>query len=183
LSRKSHKNVDPLSLVLRAAQFAAHKHRDQRRKDERASPYINHPLDLARILREEGAIDDPGVIAAALLHDTLEDTETDYQELRGQFGPLVADMVVEVTDTKWLQTGSRKRLQVSKATKSSEGAKLIKLADKISNLRDVISNPPAGWSEERKRAYFDWAKEVVDNVRGANAKLEKRFDSLYRRRP
>jgi len=179
----TRKHADALSVVLSAAEFAARKHRDQRRKDERASPYINHPISLAQILREEGDIDDPAVIAAALLHDTIEDTETDYQELRGQFGSRVADMVVEVTDTKWLQKGSRKRLQVSKATKSSEGAKLIKLADKISNLRDVISSPPAGWSLARKREYFDWAKEVVDNVRGANAKLERRFDSLYRRRP
>jgi len=177
------KQSDPVLLVLNAAQFAARKHRDQRRKDAAASPYINHPLALANILREEGKVEDAGVIAAALLHDTIEDTETDYDELRGQFGDEVAEIVAEVTDTKWLKKTSRKRLQISKAARASDGAKLVKLADKISNLRDIIAAPPSGWSLDRKREYFDWAKRVVDQVRGTNAKLERRFDQLYRQRP
>jgi len=172
-----------LDLVLKAVEFAAHKHTNQRRKDARASPYINHPIALAQILRDEGGVDDPVVIAAALLHDTVEDTETSYQELRGQFGARVADIIAEVTDTKWLQKGSRKRLQISKASKASEGARLVKLADKIANLRDIIASPPADWSLTRKREYFDWAKQVVDHVRGTNLKLERRFDALYRKRP
>ena len=175
--------MDTLDLVLKAVEFAAHKHRNQRRKDARASPYINHPIALARILRVEGGVDDPAVIAAALLHDTVEDTDTSYQELRGQFGAKVADIVGEVTDTKWLQKGSRKRLQISKASKSTEGARLVKLADKIANLRDIIASPPADWSLTRKREYFDWVKQVVDQVRGTNPKLERRFDALYRKRP
>lgn len=177
------KQSDSIGLVLRAAQFAAHKHRDQRRKDTNASPYINHPIALANILRHEGRIEDATAIAAALLHDTIEDTETSYEELRGQFGAKVADIVVEVTDTKWLKKRSRNRLQISKTAKANEGAKLVKLADKISNLRDIIANPPGDWSLERKRDYFDWAKEVVDQVRGTNPKLERRFDQLYRQRP
>lgn len=177
------KQSDSIGLVLRAAQFAAHKHRDQRRKDTNASPYINHPIALANILRLEGQVQDAMVIAAALLHDTIEDTETSYEELRGQFGVKVAEIVVEVTDTKWLQKKSRKRLQISKAAKASEGAKLVKLADKICNLRDIIANPPGDWSLERKREYFDWAKEVVDHLRGTSPKLERRFDQLYRQRP
>lgn len=176
-------DLDPLGIVLKAAQFAAHKHKDQRRKDANASPYINHPIALASILREEGEVDDPLVIAAALLHDTIEDTETSYAELRGQFGDEIAEIVAEVTDTKWLEKHSRKHLQISKAANASEAAKLVKLADKISNLRDIIASPPAEWSVERKREYFDWAKAVVDQVRGTNAKLERRFDQLYRRRP
>jgi len=172
-----------LDVVLKAVEFAAHKHRNQRRKDAQASPYINHPIALAQILRVEDGVDDPAVIAAALLHDTVEDTDTSYQELRGQFGAKVADIVAEVTDTKWLQKGSRKRLQISKASKSTEGAKLVKLADKIANLRDIIASPPADWSLTRKREYFDWTKEVVDQVRGTNVKLERRFDSLYSKRP
>ena len=168
---------------MKAVEFAAHKHRNQRRKDAPASPYINHPIALAQILRVEGGVDDPAVIAAALLHDTVEDTDTSYQELRGQFGTKVADIVAEVTDTKWLQKGSRKRLQISKASRSTQGAKLVKLADKIANLRDIIASPPADWSLTRKREYFDWAKRVVDEVRGTNLKLERRFDSLYRKRP
>ena len=175
--------ADPLDLVLKAVEFAATKHKDQRRKDADASPYINHPIALARILIEEGRVDDPIVIAAALLHDTIEDTDTTYQEVRGQFGEAVADIVAEVTDTKWLKKGSRKRLQVMKASKSSDGAKLVKLADKIANLRDIIGSPPADWSRERRCDYFDWAKQVVDGLRGTNPKLERKFDSLYRKRP
>jgi guanosine-3',5'-bis(diphosphate) 3'-pyrophosphohydrolase len=175
--------LDALDLVLKAVEFAAHKHRDQRRKGKEASPYINHPIALARVLREEGGVDDPIVIAAALLHDTIEDTATSDQELRGQFGAEVADIVLEVTDEKGLRKRSRKRLQVSKAAKSSAGAKLVKLADKIANLRDILASPPADWSLERQREYFDWAKSVIDGVRGTNAQLERRFDSLYRKRP
>lgn len=110
-----HKTKDELGLVLRAAQFAAHKHRDQRRKDVKATPYINHPINLAEVLHTDGGVHDPIVIAAALLHDTIEDTETTYDELRGIFGTSVADVVIEVTDVKFLAKDSRKRLQVAKA--------------------------------------------------------------------
>ena len=174
---------DPLGLVLRATAFAAHKHREQRRKDAKATPYINHPIALAEVLHTEGRVDDPVVIAAALLHDTIEDTQTTYDELRGQFGVTIADTVIEVTDTKFLSKEARKRLQVMKAGKSSQAAKQVKLADKICNLRDILASPPAGWSLERRQMYFDWAKEVVDEVRGVNAKLERVFDQLYRKRP
>ena len=140
--------------------------------DEKAA--ILAGIDALRALRRSGG--DRG-------GDTVEDTDTSYQELRGQFGAKVADIVAEVTDTKWLQKGSRKRLQISKASKPTEGARLVKLADKIANLRDIITSPPADWSLARKREYFDWAKQVVDQVRGTNLKLERRFDSLYRKRP
>jgi guanosine-3',5'-bis(diphosphate) 3'-pyrophosphohydrolase len=172
-----------LGLVITAARFAAWKHRDQRRKDADASPYINHPIGLAEILWTEGDVTDPTVLAAALLHDTIEDTETTPEELRGQFGESVAAIVEEVTDVKWLKKRSRKKIQVARAARSSKGAKLVKLADKISNVRDVLADPPAGWTIERRREYFDWAKSVVDQVRGANPKLERRFDQLYRQRP
>jgi len=177
------KTLDPVHAILKAVSFAAHKHKYQRRQDAGASPYITHPLSLASILRDEGGVDDAAVLVAALLHDTIEDTETNYDELRGQFGTEVAEIVAEVTDTKWLKKTSRRRLQISKAARASHGAKLVKLADKISNLRDIIASPPSDWSLERKRQYFDWAKEVVDQIRGANAKLERRFDQLYRQRP
>lgn len=175
--------TDPVSLILKAADFAAHKHRDQRRKGIEASPYINHPIDLANILRNEGGVIDPVILAAALLHDTLEDTETSWEELRGQFGEEIADVVAEVTDTKWLSKGARKRLQISKASHSSLRARAVKIADKISNLRAILASPPPDWPLERKQAYFDWAKQVVDGVRGGYPKLEQRFDALYRRRP
>ena len=170
-------------LVLRAAHFAAHKHRDQRRKDVRATPYINHPLELAHLLSSEGGVTDPAVLAAALLHDTIEDTQTSYEELRSEFGLRVADIVIEVTDTKFLGKRARKRLQIEKAGRSSAGAKHVKIADKLCNLRDILASPPKAWSLKRKQEYFDWAKAVVDRVRDANPRLARKFDALYRQRP
>lgn len=177
------RSATDIQVILRATAFAARKHSEQRRKDALASPYINHPIALAEILAEEGGVADPAVIAAALLHDTIEDTETSFQELKGEFGELVAEIVAEVTDTKWLSKRARKKLQVSKARRASAGAKLVKLADKIANLRDIVSSPPAKWSVERQREYFDWAKTVVDELRGTNPRLERRFDQICRQRP
>ena len=177
------KTIDDLGLVLRAAQFAAHKHRDQRRKDAKATPYVNHPIALAEVLHSDGGVRDPVVIAAALLHDTIEDTETIHDELRGAFGSEVADVVVELTDVKFLGKEARKRLQVARAGRASDRARLVKLADKIANLRDVLASPPAGWSLARQQKYFDWAKEVVDQARGVNPRLERMFDQLYRKKP
>lgn len=174
---------DGIALVIRAVGFAANKHRDQRRKDKRASPYINHPIALAEVLWIEGRVRDPVVIAAALLHDTIEDTDTTLEELKGEFGREIADIVEEVTDVKFLKKRSRKMLQVARASRASSQAKLVKLADKICNVRDIVSNPPEGWSVDRKREYFDWAKAVVDQVRGTNVRLERRFDQMFRNRP
>jgi guanosine-3',5'-bis(diphosphate) 3'-pyrophosphohydrolase len=170
-------------LILKAAQFAAWKHRDQRRDGVEALPYINHPIALAQVLWFEGQVRDPVVIAAALLHDTIEDTETTSDELRGAFGASVAGVVEEVTDTKWVGKQVRKKLQVAKARKASRRAKLVKLADKICNLRDIKSSPPEHWNLERQREYFDWARTVVAGLRGTNAQLERRFDQAYRLRP
>jgi guanosine-3',5'-bis(diphosphate) 3'-pyrophosphohydrolase len=172
-----------IALILKAAEFAARKHRDQRRKDKSASPYINHPITLAEVLSRVGNITNPSVLAAALLHDTLEDTQTTRPELRRAFGPSIAKIVEEVTDDKRLPKQRRKELQVEHAAHISKSAKLVKLADKIANLSDIITSPPAGWSLQRKRDYFDWAKRVIDQVRGTNSKLETRFDALYRKRP
>lgn len=168
-----------IALILKAAAFAAEKHRMQRRKDADASPYINHPLALADILCSEGGIADSSVIAAALLHDTVEDTETSLEELEREFGPTIACIVAEVTDDKSLPKEERKRLQVAKAHSKSDGAKLVKLADKISNLRDIVASPPVDWSLERRQDYFEWAKEVVEGLRGASARLEAVFDDAY----
>jgi guanosine-3',5'-bis(diphosphate) 3'-pyrophosphohydrolase len=172
-------NADDITLLLTAADFAARKHRTQRRKDAAATPFINHPLAVARALAEEGGVDDAEVLAAALLHDTIEDTVTSYLELRGHFGTRIADLVAEVTDTKFLGKRTRKRLQLARARRASAEARQIKVADKLCNLRDILAKPPADWSAERKREYFDWAKAVVDRVRGVNAGLERRFDGVY----
>lgn len=169
-----------VGLVVRAAAFASQKHRSQRRKDADASPYINHPLALADILANEGGITDGPIIAAALLHDTVEDTETSLDELRSAFGEEIASIVAQVTDAKSLPKDERKRLQVLKAAHKSDAAKLVKLADKISNLRDIAWSPPVDWSIDRKIQYFQWARDVVDGLRGANAQLEAAFDHAYK---
>jgi guanosine-3',5'-bis(diphosphate) 3'-pyrophosphohydrolase len=166
-----------------ALAFAADKHRNQRRKDVEASPYINHPIALARVLSVEGAIADETTLMAAILHDTIEDTETTYEDLLDRFGQEVADVVAEVTDDKSLPKAERKALQVKHAPGASRRAKLVKLADKICNIRDVADNAPHDWGVERRREYFDWAKQVVDGMRGTHAGLEALFDEAYSRKP
>ncbi len=169
---------NPIATLLRAADFAAIKHKDQRRKGSDSDPYINHPLSVARYLIEVGGIEDPDILAAAILHDTVEDTETTAEDLAELFGERVSSLMMEVTDDKSLDKQVRKRLQVEHAPGLSPGAKLIKLADKISNIEDIISNPPMDWSQDRCVEYVEWGKEVVAGLRGSNAKLEKLFDEL-----
>jgi guanosine-3',5'-bis(diphosphate) 3'-pyrophosphohydrolase len=168
-----------LALLLKALAFAAHKHRDQRRKDPAASPYINHPIALADVLVNEGGVADVEVLCAALLHDTVEDTATTPQELEETFGAPIAAIVAEVTDDTRLPKAERKRLQIERAGGISHEAKLVKLADKICNLRDVAERPPASWDLARRREYFDWAKHVVDGLRGVHPRLEAAFDAAY----
>ena len=172
-----------LALLLKALAFAAHKHRDQRRKDAEASPYINHPIALADVLVNEAGITDVEVLCAALLHDTVEDTATTHEELVDAFGSRIARTVAEVTDDKRLSKAERKRLQIEHAPHLSREAKLVKLADKLCNLRDVAERPPAGWPLERRQEYFDWAKRVIDGLRGTHSRLEDAFDQAYVRRP
>jgi guanosine-3',5'-bis(diphosphate) 3'-pyrophosphohydrolase len=171
-----------METVLKAAAFAAEKHRNQRRKDAEGSPYINHPIQLAYIL-VQARVEDPIVLAAALLHDTIEDTETTQDEIEIVFGHEISNIVGECTDDKNLAKAERKQAQVDHAATISPRAKLVKLADKIANVSDIIGAPPAGWSLERKREYFDWAKRVVDNLRGVHPTLEARFDAEYAKRP
>lgn len=171
------------ALIVRAALFAAHKHRDQRRKDDAASPYINHPLALASVLAVEGGITDAATLCAALLHDTIEDTETTGDEIEREFGPEVRHLVEQVTDDKSLPKAQRKLAQVEHAAHISDKAKRVKLADKICNLRDVALTPPAAWPIERRREYFDWAKSVIDRLRGVDPRLEATFDQAHGARP
>jgi GTP diphosphokinase / guanosine-3',5'-bis(diphosphate) 3'-diphosphatase len=172
-----------LKLLLKALAFAAARHKDQRRKDVDASPYINHPIALADVLCNEGHVTDIEVICAALLHDTVEDTDTAPEELEAAFGRAIRDIVMEVTDDKTLLKQERKQAQIDHAAGMSDKAKLVKLADKICNLRDVAGSPPQGWSLERRREYFDWARAVIDGLRGVDAGLEAVFDAAYANRP
>jgi len=172
-----------MKTLLHAIAFAADKHRMQRRKDVDASPYINHPIALANVLVNEGNVEDLVVVAAAILHDTIEDTETTAPELAAAFGAEIAGVVVEVTDDKTLSKQERKQAQIDHAHSLSHRAKIVKLADKICNLRDIASSPPIDWTLERRQEYFDWARKVVDGMRGAHAGLEELFDEVFKLRP
>jgi GTP diphosphokinase / guanosine-3',5'-bis(diphosphate) 3'-diphosphatase len=175
--------MDDLTKLLDAIAFAADKHRHQRRKDAEASPYINHPIALAHLLAGTGRVQDIVVLQAAVLHDTVEDTDTSLEELAERFGPKVATVVAELTDDKSLPKARRKELQVEHAAHKSHEAALVKLADKTCNLRDIASAPPADWSLARRREYFDWAKRVVDALPAVNSALRAAFDAAYAAKP
>jgi len=171
-----------VAALLAAAHFAAIKHRRQRRKNTEADPYINHPVAVADLLARCGEVTDLTVLQAALLHDTIEDTETTAGEIERLFGPEVSAVVQEVTDDKTLRRSERKRLQVQHAPHLSPGAKLIKLADKICNLRELNAQDPAGWTRERKLEYIDWGEKVVAGLRGCHRELEQLFDQTVQER-
>ena len=167
-----------LPKLVQAISFAAKKHTTQKRKGADAQPYINHPLEVLNLLANVGKIEDYDVLIAAVLHDTIEDTETTKEEIARLFGANVGEYVLEVTDDKSLPKAERKQLQIEHAPHLSAGAKCIKLADKISNISDVSENPPDGWSIERRREYVEWGENVIAGLRGANENLEKYFDRL-----
>ena len=169
--------------LLGAIAFAAAKQRNQRRKDAAKSPFIDHPLQLARVLATKGKVTDIKTLMAAVLHDTVEDTEASYDELRERFGTGVADVVMEVTYDKGLPKAERKQRQGVCAPYMSKRATLVKLADKTCNLRDVANSPPAGWPRRRKQDYFDWAKQVVDGLPLVHDKLRRSFEAAFALRP
>jgi len=170
---------EPLFLFARALDFAARKHVHQRRKGESAEPYINHLAEVARLLAAAPENRNAAVTVAGLLHDTLEDTATTYDELAAEFGEEIASLVREVTDDKALPKEARKRHQEEHAQHASDGAKMIKIADKTSNLHSILNSPPRGWDLTRKKEYFDWAKRVVEGCRGVSENLEAEFDLAW----
>jgi (p)ppGpp synthase/HD superfamily hydrolase len=167
--------------LLKAIEFASRKHSTQRRKDKDASPYINHPIAVTHLLADTGGVTDLVTLMAAVLHDTIEDTETTAEELEAQFGRTVRKVVVEVTDNKSLKKADRKQRQIDHAPKLSERAKTIKLADKIANVHDVTDAPPANWDLARRIGYLDWTESVVAGCRGTNVPLEKLYDEELKR--
>lgn len=167
--------------LLTAIKFSAEKHKDQRRKDADASPYINHPIQVAEVLFRIGGVRDMAALVGAILHDTIEDTETSPSEIAALFGDEVLQVVLEVTDDKRLPKHERKRLQIVQAPHKSEAARLIKLGDKICNVGDVMHAPPQNWTMTRRREYLDWTEKVIDGLRGTNTALEKMFDDLIAR--
>lgn len=170
-------------LVLKAADFSARCHRGQQRKDEARSPYINHPIRVAWLLSSVGGVEDEHVLAAALLHDTVEDTSATAADILREFGPRVHALVMEVSDDTTITSPERKRAQVDSAGRLSAGAVLIKLADKTSNIQDIIDSPPRGWDLARRLHYLDWAEAVMDGCPASNAALEALFrETLARAR-
>ena len=167
--------------VAKAIDFAALGRVRPRRKGEAEEPYVNHLAEVALLVAEATQGADANLVIAAYLHDTIEDQEVKYEMLVAEFGRDVADLVREVTDDKNLLKAERKRLQVEHARSATPRAKHIKLADKISNLNSILASPPADWSAERKREYFEWAAKVVAGCRGVNSWLEARFDAAYAR--
>ena len=166
-----------MELVVEALEFAARMHADQRRKGASGAPYINHPIAVMGLLHRAGVREET-VLAAALLHDTVEDTEASHEELVARFGEPVAAIVAEVTDDKGLAQAERKQKQIDEAPHLSAEARLLKLADKTANLTDLLRDPP-DWPRKRKLDYANWAKAVVDQIRGAHAGLEERFDAVF----
>lgn len=167
--------------LLRALAFAADRHRKQRRKGDAGLPYVNHLIEVARLIAEVGRVTDPATLAAAVLHDVVEDTPTTLDEIEREFGREVRDLVAECTDDKSLPSAERKQRQIENAPTASRRAKTIKLADKIANVVDLTNAAPPDWTVERRRNYFDWSEQVVAGLRGTNAALEKRYDEAIAR--
>jgi (p)ppGpp synthase/HD superfamily hydrolase len=176
----SSATLDAIQGILKAARFASQKHVSQKRKGAAAEPYLNHLIEVAELVSRAIAEPDTNLIAAALLHDTIEDTKTSKEELVQEFGPDVAGLVAEVTDDKSLPKAERKRLQVEHAPHLSARAQTIKIADKVSNLRGILFTPPEDWDSRRKREYFAWATRVVDACTAPNPFLKEEFAQVAR---
>jgi len=170
--------------VFKALELAAARHRKQLRKGAEQRPYINHPINVITILTEFHETD-PDILAAAALHDVIEDTATGQKEINNisahleeQFGERVLNIVLEVSDDKELPYQKRKELQITNTPGLSSEAKKIKIADKICNIKDMIADPPPVWSRERKITYLDWSQKVIQGARGVNSELEAYFDQI-----
>jgi len=165
-------------ILLRAANFAAHKHRLQKRKDKDQTPYINHPLEVSNFLSQAGVVD-IDTLVAGLLHDTIEDTDTKIDEIVEFFGENVANIVMECTDNKSLPKVQRKKLQIEHAEHISIPAKLVKMADKYSNLKDLKTNPPQSWTAAEINGYANWSYAVFLKLRGHNKQLDQKLTELF----
>lgn len=172
--------MNSISDIFLAARFAALKHHGQLRKGEDPEPYIVHPIEAAQLLSEVGGVTDPDILIAALLHDTIEDTDATEEEISELFGSRVASIVVELTDDMSLPKEQRKLLQQEHAPSMSPEAKQVKMCDKMSNIFDLVSNPP-DWSAEQMIEYVEWGERVFEGLRGVNPPLERKFDELVKR--
>ncbi len=174
---KSLNNSD-VEKILKGVEFAADKHRLQTRKNKEKTPYIAHPIGVAENLMKTGNVRDASMIIGALLHDTLEDTQTTFSEIEKAFGKDVANYVKELSCDKGLTHSEKNRRQVIEASHKSAGAAQIKLADKLANLSELTHNPPSSWTQERVDQYYEWAQSVIDRLPAANPALKKAVDDL-----
>jgi len=172
--------VNDTVLITHALRFAAERHSSQRRKGQAKEPYVNHLAEVSELVADATEGKDVNLIAAALLHDTIEDTETSSDELVATFNNDIAQLVADVTDDKSLPKQDQKNLQVVNSRAQNMRVKLLKLADKTSNLRSLANSPPENWNTERKQAYIDWAIKVAAGLKGVNPWLEERFDEALR---
>ena len=168
--------ANPTIDLMRALDFAARKHAGQTRKGAAAEPTINHLAEVAALLARASDGADPVLVLGGLLHDILEDTATTPAELEDAFGPEVSALVAEVSDETSLPKSERKRLQIEHAPDLSSRAKMLKLADKTSNVTAIASDPPTDWDATRRLEYVHWAEQVIAHCRGVNRRLETGFD-------
>jgi GTP diphosphokinase / guanosine-3',5'-bis(diphosphate) 3'-diphosphatase len=164
--------------LLSACLFAADKHKTQKRKDKNSTPYINHPIHVSCLMSEAG-VTDVDILIAGLLHDTIEDTKTSNEEIAQLFGENVLKIVLECSDDKTLPKEKRKQLQLEHAADVSMGAKMVKLADKYSNLSDLLENPPKSWSEKEINGYAIWVYAVYQKLKGINKVFDDKFTKLF----
>ena len=168
--------MNDIELIIKAAEFAAEKHKFQRRKGFLRIPYVNHPLKVCKLLSDVGE-HNLDLLVSAILHDVLEDTDATFEELNKLFGESISSIVFEVSDNMKLSEMERKELQISKAPFLSDNAKLIKISDKYCNISDLI-NYPINWSKERKINYINWSLKVYEGCKGRNNKLDEMFMSI-----
>lgn len=176
------KRLPATTRIVQAIHFSAQKHKTQKRKNSKQTPYICHPVGVAHRLAIDAGIDDEDVLIAALLHDTVEDTDTTLEEIERLFGSRVAEIVDEVSDDKTLPKHVRKQQQIDHAPHISHEAKLVKLADKLDNLTDLLTDTPIGWEPQRVTQYFDWAEKVIRGLRSTNEPLETAIDDVLANR-
>ena len=167
--------------IFNALSFASQKHKRDRRKNKHGTPYINHPIEVVRLLVEVGGIYDADTICAAFLHDTLEDTDTTQIELEENFGAVVTGIVVELTKDSSISSKMNKQKQIETFPFKSTEAKLIKLCDIISNITDVIYDPPVNWFRKRRLEYLDTSEKLVNGIAGTNENLEKLFFEILKK--
>lgn len=173
--------MNDILLLTQAMRFAADCHADHRRKGESQEPYVNHVIEVAELVAEATKGEDINLVAAALLHDVLEDTDVTRAEMAEKFNTDIADLVHEVTNDEALTKAAQKTAQITSAPGKSDRAKILKLSDKTANFRSILNSPPLDWSVARKRDYLEHGRQVAEGLAGENTWLDDQFAATARR--